>query len=305
MYIQNQATANLYIYTPYQPNAAALNNLFGSGDGCSAYGNRNFWRLFSDWFGSTFADDTFSAHPNGTLIALNNKVYKIEDGALRHITHPDILFSYNYTWDDVRPAKIGDNNLPVGEPMNRLAPGTVYRTDGSPVYVVEYENDVVKRQHISFASFNALGYSWDDVLLTTPAITPSVTHSKILTRTAHPSGSIVLDSQVGKVYLIDNGEKRHIINPVAFESHGYKWGEVKNITSLDRQLPNGDELEIRTGTFLLSGGIFVVDDNASGAFKRPVGPWECYADRLGYTSQDWIVTASGFLPRRTGTTYTC
>jgi hypothetical protein len=50
--IQNQATANLYNYTPYQPNAAAMANLGGSGDSCSAYGNRNFWRYFSDWFGS-------------------------------------------------------------------------------------------------------------------------------------------------------------------------------------------------------------------------------------------------------------
>lgn len=55
VYIQNQATAGLYNYTPYVPNAAALNNLYGTGDGCSAYGNRNFWRLFHDWFGSPTA----------------------------------------------------------------------------------------------------------------------------------------------------------------------------------------------------------------------------------------------------------
>ena len=53
VYIQNQATAALYIYTPYRPNDAALNNLYGTGDSCSAYGNRNFWRIFTDWFGST------------------------------------------------------------------------------------------------------------------------------------------------------------------------------------------------------------------------------------------------------------
>lgn len=53
VYVQNQATAGLYNYTPYQPNAAALNNLYGTGDSCSAYGNRNFWRMFNDWFGST------------------------------------------------------------------------------------------------------------------------------------------------------------------------------------------------------------------------------------------------------------
>ncbi len=53
--IANYATAGLYNYTPYQPNAAALNNLYGSGDNCSAYGNRNYWRIFNDWFYSTHA----------------------------------------------------------------------------------------------------------------------------------------------------------------------------------------------------------------------------------------------------------
>jgi hypothetical protein len=52
VYIANEATAALYYYTPYQPNATALNNLYGVGDGCSAYGNRNFWTFYSDWFGS-------------------------------------------------------------------------------------------------------------------------------------------------------------------------------------------------------------------------------------------------------------
>ncbi|MFT4211421.1 MAG: hypothetical protein QM626_06060 [Microbacterium sp.] len=53
VYIQNQATANLYYYTPYQPNAAALAAGYGTGDSCSAYGNRNFYNYFTDWFGST------------------------------------------------------------------------------------------------------------------------------------------------------------------------------------------------------------------------------------------------------------
>lgn len=51
VYIQNKATAALYTYTPYQPNQAALDNMYGTGDNCSAYGNRNFWRVYWDWFG--------------------------------------------------------------------------------------------------------------------------------------------------------------------------------------------------------------------------------------------------------------
>jgi len=53
VYIENKATAALYYYTPYQPNAAALRAGYGTGDGCSSYGNRNFYQYFTDWFGST------------------------------------------------------------------------------------------------------------------------------------------------------------------------------------------------------------------------------------------------------------
>lgn len=60
--IRNRATAALYYYTPYQPNAAALSNLYGTGDACSSYGNRNFWRMYSDWFGSPTGG---SSNPTG------------------------------------------------------------------------------------------------------------------------------------------------------------------------------------------------------------------------------------------------
>lgn len=53
VFISNKATAGLYYYTPYQPNAAALRAGYGEGDSCSSYGNRNFYQYFTDWFGST------------------------------------------------------------------------------------------------------------------------------------------------------------------------------------------------------------------------------------------------------------
>lgn len=51
--IQNYATAALYNYTPYQPNAASLAAGWTTGDGCSSYGNRNFYNYYTSWFGST------------------------------------------------------------------------------------------------------------------------------------------------------------------------------------------------------------------------------------------------------------
>lgn len=48
--ITNEATAALYNYTPYQPNPAALAARWGTGDACSAYGNRNFALYWALWF---------------------------------------------------------------------------------------------------------------------------------------------------------------------------------------------------------------------------------------------------------------
>ena len=51
VYIENDATALLYIYTPYQPNEAALQAGDGEGNRCSSYGNRNFVIIYNSWFG--------------------------------------------------------------------------------------------------------------------------------------------------------------------------------------------------------------------------------------------------------------
>lgn len=81
VYIESMATAALYIYTPYQPNQAALSDMYGTGDYCSAYGNRNFWRVFVDWFGSTTAvngnitlSKGLTLTPSSTTIYANDTV---------------------------------------------------------------------------------------------------------------------------------------------------------------------------------------------------------------------------------------
>ncbi|RWZ46364.1 hypothetical protein ELQ90_15040 [Labedella phragmitis] len=75
VYIRNQATASLYNYTPYRPNAAALANPYGTGNSCSSYGNRNFFVKFSDWFGATTA-----ASPEGRINSTS-----VEPGLVRMI----------------------------------------------------------------------------------------------------------------------------------------------------------------------------------------------------------------------------
>lgn len=55
VHIANQATANLYNYTPYQPDAAVLADPH-SGDACGSHGNLNFFTIWYAWFGSPLAE---------------------------------------------------------------------------------------------------------------------------------------------------------------------------------------------------------------------------------------------------------
>ncbi|MFF7292062.1 hypothetical protein ACFY9N_05950 [Microbacterium sp. NPDC008134] len=82
VYVANKATSALYYYTPYQPNAAALRAGYGTGDGCSAYGNRNFYNYFTDWFGSTQG----IKYPDGPIVNVGKDIYAISNGTAYHIT---------------------------------------------------------------------------------------------------------------------------------------------------------------------------------------------------------------------------
>lgn len=71
--IENRATQALYNYTPYQPNIAALGAGYGNGDGCSSYGNRNFYLYFSDWFGATTGPDYAASFKSAKLFTDSSK----------------------------------------------------------------------------------------------------------------------------------------------------------------------------------------------------------------------------------------
>ncbi|MGB4868185.1 MAG: VCBS repeat-containing protein [Candidatus Saccharimonas aalborgensis] len=92
--VLNWSTAALYDYTPYQPNAAALAAGYGRGDSCSAYGNRNFFLYFTEWFG----DPTFVMKDwtyNNTYLVLSSGDFN-GDGKM------DIAAMYDYGNNQVR-----------------------------------------------------------------------------------------------------------------------------------------------------------------------------------------------------------
>jgi len=144
---RNYATASLYIYTPYQPNASALANMYGSGDGCGAYGNRNFWRLWWDWFGdprggdlsfvNALFNDMLGYLPNEENLHKWNR--KLADGASPVDLANEILFGKKYREKRITEAY----ESVLGRPPGKNEPGFRYWVDvtgwgGLPIDEVQH-----------------------------------------------------------------------------------------------------------------------------------------------------------------------
>ena len=91
VYIENLATSALYRYTPYQPNAGALAAGYGTAP-CGAYGNRNFFIYFQDWFGNILEEGWPSKQ---TLLSTNRVADESSDFSFSYKAHVE-----HYGWLD-------------------------------------------------------------------------------------------------------------------------------------------------------------------------------------------------------------
>ncbi len=198
-----QATAALYNYTPYQPNAAALNNLYGTGDACSAYGNRNFWRMYNDWFGPTTNSENYwnlVKHPTDGryFIATNYAVHYVPSqevmddwgiGSMQPITVPSgFITSRTY-----------------GSPVNRLLRdkfGNIFLMDGG------------KRHYVRDAKYLSLWQQDINSAITVHGLSTYVTDGDWL---GYCAQSLTTPSNV----WLMNGNKRLAINDTGLQA---AWG---------------------------------------------------------------------------------
>lgn len=203
LYIENQATAGLYIYTPYQPNAAALGNLYGTGDGCSAYGNRNFWRMFTDWFGSTVATALVRTVDNPT-------VYLASSGKKFPIPSMEILNVYSSLGSVSYVSQNYIDSLSTGRTASRIirsTDGSIFFVDsgiklpfGSCAQVVDYGGSCNSDGYIQIDDAQAAAF-----------------------RTGPAVGG-VLGTPSGIRYVIQAGTKREVLDTASLSQSNLGWG---------------------------------------------------------------------------------
>lgn len=245
IYIENQSTAGLYVYTPYQPNGPALSNLYGTGDGCSAYGNRNFWRLFNDWFGSTNSGSfLLRTVDNGTVYLVSDTMkYPIAD---MNVLNALPLGPVGYVSSSYL------NSKQTGQTLGRIirdSQGTVYYFDA--------------RIKLSFSSCDLVvdyGYSCGDSAL--------LTDVQIGSFATGPRMTNYYRTTSGKNFYINDGNKREVFDQQSLTGAGL--GGAFNVLT---ETPLGN---LTYGPPIIRPGVAVAERGTSSRFiltgtaKRPV-----------------------------------
>lgn len=243
--MQNAATAALYNYTPYQPNAAALNNLYGTGNSCSAYGNRNFWRMYNDWFGSTYSTPFFRIGSNDAIYMLgaNDDYY--------HITSYKVLRAYGYG-STIKTVRSVSSSYISGRTNSGELP-IAARFGGDAVYLV----DKGKAHHFSSAELMD-DYGFD--IGEDEARLPSDTKAYFPTST--PMEEIAIESGGSPVYVFTNAKKRHIVDQASYNSGSPAYSSRDKV-SLSKEFISG----ISWGAPLISNNkLLKRSDNGTYAF---------------------------------------
>ena len=241
--IINSATAALYNYTPYQPNQAALNNLYGTGDSCSSYGNRNFWRYFNDWFGPTTGiNSSYFAvlqDPDGS-----GRWYLAVDGAKHYI--PSNLY---YVW--------GLDKYPV-----QTVPQSFF--DSFPTYgnIGRLLKD--EWQNYFFVDGGSLHYIRDPKFFSIWNLDPNTAvQSTGLVSALAPNGGnwvgrFITDDGGNTIYLMDGGEKYLVPSNTSML---YQWGYTSDqLTNVSATYLNSLTNEGNITQYVSSGGRdFIID----------------------------------------------
>ncbi|HEX6258666.1 MAG TPA: hypothetical protein VFZ48_04255 [Candidatus Saccharimonadales bacterium] len=202
--VENRATAALYNYTPYQPNAAALQAGYGQGNSCSAYGNRNFYLYFTDWFGATTTlftpFFTITGRDGIFITGANNSYYQVRSTAQ--------LKDYGY---GSRFHRL--DNITSAAANNRTFKGylpTVARFEGDAIYVI---NEARKHQFTSASQYSAYGFSMGQEATLPETLAPNYALSANMQ-------SVLTQSDRQEIYFIEGGKKRHISSREAYQTMG-------------------------------------------------------------------------------------
>jgi hypothetical protein len=238
--ILNRSTAALYDYTPYQPNQAALSNAYGSGDSCSAYGNRNFYSYFNDWFGPSIVGQYMSPLFKGIT---SNIIYAVVGNTKYPLASPDVMDAYGLSREPV--TLVSDDALSTYTTAQTVtttlakkqfdSSGTLYLFDDGKRYPVSIGDCM---NNLDGSSVSNSTWKIDCFNQGTTNTLPNSLVDNFTTQDINLP-NVILNS--GSAWKIEQGAKRRITDPAFIDILG-GWGKVRWMENINASQPTGNLL---------------------------------------------------------------
>jgi hypothetical protein len=180
----NQATANLYNYTPH------------------LHGNYNFWKLWYSWFAKIFPDGSLLKEASGDL------VYLIQNGKRRPFLSKAAL---NGKYDPLKVVEVSRNDLQQYE-IGAAIKYPNYSLLKSPVGKIYLLVNNEKKEIESEEVFKTIGYNPEEVIEVTDEDLASYEEGRKITMDSiYPQGALLQDKTSGGVFYVEDGIKYPIV----------------------------------------------------------------------------------------------
>ncbi len=253
IFMQNQATANLYNYTPH------------------VTGNYNFWKIWGHWFSQKY--------PDGTLLQGEKEsgVWVLKNGQRRAFQSKAALIS-RYDLKNiiiVSPSEL--EKYEIGAPI-KYPNYSLLTTPDSSVYMLvddklkKFESREVVRQ---------LGYNPEEFESITLEELATYELGDVITITStYPAGALLQDKATGGVYYVVDGYKYPIIAKEIMQINFPKM-KITPVSTLELdKFPRMDSVKIKDGTLVKSKENAAVYVIANG-LKMPISSATVF-EGLGY-----------------------
>lgn len=257
----NQATANLYIYTPH------------------LHGNLNFYGIWNRWFSQLY--------PDGTLLVESESrdAWLIQDGRRRKIAKAAASSRF-----DLKKAITVDKKTlefyQIGKPIKFPQYSLLQNEDGGIYLLVGDEI----RPIVSERVFKTIGYSLDEVIELNNEDLANFTEGQPITlETVYPTGALLQNNISGGIYFVENNIKHPIWSRELMKA---RFSGFKNIIKVAperlSQIDDGEPIKFSDGELVKSDAaatVYVIADSK----KRAIHSGEVF-ESLGYKWENIIVT---------------
>ncbi|MCX6739741.1 MAG: hypothetical protein NTZ49_00750 [Candidatus Parcubacteria bacterium] len=250
----NQATANLFIYTPH------------------LHGNYNFWIIWNRWFSKIF--------PDGTLVRMSGDagVWLIQNGKRRPFLTKTALMS---RYDSTKIIEISRNDLlryEIGYPL-KYPNYSLLKSPAGIIYLLVNDE---KKEIESADVFKTIGYNPEEVMeVTDEELSYYQDGRKITLDSIYPQGALVQDIKSGGVFYVEDGIKYPIIAKEILNNNfkNYKLTKLSS-EELDKYVKAANGMKLIDGTLIQIKGdnkVYVI----SNGQKRWIAN-ESTFNQLGY-----------------------